>query len=384
MSYAKSARGTDRLEEKADQSANSGSFPALETEEQCQICGRIFADSHACLQAIPASLLTLIDPRLGTVVAEHFILEDFVCNSDTSLIYKASHQLLHTYVAVKIANEVTEPDPFSALRTNRAALIATRLDHPNIVRSIHFVHEKDDNAVLIMEWANGTPLSQIIANELPIAPLRALNMIEGLCDALRYAHTQGVNHINLKPSGIMVTQINACEQARLLDFGVMKMLAPHTMEAIAKSQHVKYASPEECAGQPPDQRSTLYSLGMILFDMLTGQIEELNGEAQIKAPFIAPALVKVRPDLKEASTLDTILTKCLAPKASQRYQTLDEFGCALTDAKIELDRIERSELLTQNHIAPQDEQPSNLWLVLLVMAVLIATFYAVHGSLAVH
>jgi eukaryotic-like serine/threonine-protein kinase len=378
MSYTKNALGLDHLEKNAEQSANSDSFPPVVTEEQCQICGQLFEDSHACLQAIPASLLTLIDPRVGTVVAQHFILEDFVCNSDTSLVYKARHQLLNTYVAVKIANEVTEPDPFSALRTNRAALIATRLDHPNIVRTIHFVHEQADNALLIMEWANGIPLAQVIASQVPIAPLRALNIIEGLCDALRYAHIQGVNHINLKPSGILVTQINGGEQARLLDFGVMKMLAPQTVEAIAKSQHIKYASPEECAGQPPDQRAMIYSLGMILFDMLTGQIEELSGDAQIKTPFIAPALVKVRPDLQEASTLDTILTKCLARKAAQRYQTLDEFGCALTDAKIELERIESSKLLMQNHVEPQDKPTPTLLLVLLVMAVLMTIFYAVH------
>ncbi|HEY9679061.1 MAG TPA: serine/threonine-protein kinase [Drouetiella sp.] len=352
----------------------------------CRICGQMMLDEdmHACLQSLPASFLTLQDPRLGTVVADDFVLEEYICTSDTSYVYKARHQLLNTHVAVKISNGVAEPDPFSVLRTNRAALIAMRLDHPNIVRTLKFNRESSENAVLIMEWAHGIALSQLISKEAPLMPLRAVNLIEGVCDALRYAHTQGVNHINLKPNGILVHTANNAEQARLLDFGLMKMIGPHTPEATCNSHHFRYASPEEVAGQPPDQRSTIYTVGLILYEMLTGCLEEqeLVGGSTKKREF--PALVKVCPQMKEAVVLDPIISRCLETKAARRYQTMEDLGFAFADAKMELERIHRAELILSRQLHPDDERMNKVWMILaMVAAIIMLALFTAHGSLPV-
>lgn len=309
--------------------------------EQCLICGAE-EESHACLQAIPSSLLTLQDPRIGSVVADYYILEELVCTNSTNVVYKARHQVLHTHAAVKISHDGTVQDPFSVLRTSRAALIAVRLDHPGIVRCIEFSHEPDRSAVLVMEWARGTPLSQLIAQEVSLTPMRALYLLDGLCEALRYGQSNGVNHINLKPSGIIVTHMNGYEQPRLLDFGLMKMLGPHTFEASSRSDHFKYASPEERLGQPPDQRSMIYSLGMILFDMVTGLVESLDGGVDSSARAEIPALVKICPEMQAAPVLDKILSKCLASKPSRRFQNVDELSFAVIKAKAELESLERA------------------------------------------
>ncbi|MBS1952798.1 MAG: serine/threonine protein kinase [Cyanobacteria bacterium SZAS-4] len=358
-------------------------LPKVETQqirEQCPICGAE-EEVHACLQAIPSSVLTLQDPRIGSVVAEHYIVEEFVSSNSTNVVYKARHQLLHTHVAVKVSNNGNAQDPFSLLRTSRAAVIAVNLDHPNIVRCITFTQETDRNAVLVMEWARGIPLSQLIAQEVSLSPLRALNLLEGLCEALRYAQLNGVNHINLKPAGIIITHMNGYEQPRLLDFGLMKMLGPHTLETSLTSEHFKYASPEERLGQPPDQRSMNYSLGMILFDMLTGMVDSLDSGIGSNARMNVPALVKLFPEMPEAAALDEILSKCLAAKPSQRFQDVDDLSFAVNQAKTELERIERVNKTTTklNHARKADHFA--IIVILLVMAMTACIFFALQNSM---
>ncbi|MBS2002344.1 MAG: serine/threonine protein kinase [Cyanobacteria bacterium SZAS LIN-5] len=337
--------------------------PQESTIEPCDICGQELDDEHACLQSIPSSVLRVQDPRIGSIVVDHYILEEFVCESSTSLVYKARHQLLNSHVAVKISNSSGQRDPFSVVRTSRAAVIAVRLEHPNIVRCIEFSHEPNQQGILIMDWCTGTPLSQVIGKELALTPLRALNLLEGLCDALHYAQTQGVNHINLHPGGILIDNISGYEQAKLLDFGLMKMIAPHTSDIVASSEHFKYASPEERCGHPPDQRSMIYSLGLILLDMLTGRVEALNNQSPGNARLEVPTLLQLRSDMAEAAVIDKILSRCLATKASRRYQNIDELGLAINQAKMEVDRIQRAENL---RLTNSKEQRSTLFWVLLL------------------
>jgi serine/threonine protein kinase len=354
-------------------------LPPPTTEERCDICGLEIEESHACLQSIPASVLTLKDPRIGTVVVEHYVLEEFICDSSTSLVYKARHQLINGHVAVKLARAISTHDPFTVLRTSRAALIAAHLNHPNIVRCIEFSHDSDRNAVLVMEWANGTTLSQLIAREVSLTPLRALNLFEGLCDALRYAQTQGVNHINLKPNGIIVETVNGAEQARLLDFGLMKMLDPVDANTFVKSEHFKYSSPEEQAGQPPDQRSMIYSLGLILFDMLTGRVETLEGSSAANERIDVPPLVKIRPDLTEAVVIDKILSRCVAFLPSKRFQTLDDLCVAVSQARLEVERIERVERFHHQ----DDGEPNSFTdnhMTLLIVALCVCALFAIVGA----
>jgi serine/threonine-protein kinase len=377
-----------KVEHSGEESMLLKELPVVKSEQDsdlCIICGQYFVGNHACLQGLPSSLLTLQDPRVGLIVAGHFILEEFICASETSCVYKARHQLLNTYVAVKISNALNGFDQFSLLRTNRAALIASRLDHPNIVRTIELNCDNDDNPLLIMEWASGTPLSQLIGRESPIAPLRAINVIEALCDALRYAHSQGVNHINLKTSNIIIADHqNGSEQARLLDFGIMKMLGPHPVETIAKGQHSLYCSPEECSGLPPDERSMIYTLGVILFEMLTGSVEQFGHSDKTHSRINAPALVKVRPDLREAASIDEVLFKCIAPKSDQRFRNLDELGAALSQTKVQIERLGLFESIEPGHFESTEKSVFGLQVVLLIVAFLMLAYLAFHGSLAVH
>lgn len=365
-----------------ESAANAASMQSAD-EEQCEICGQIFFDSHACLQSVPSSLLTLHDPRLGSVVADHYVLEEYICTSDTSFVYKARHQLLNTHVCIKITNGISQPDPFSLLRTSRAALVAVRLDHPNIARTICFSHQPGDTAALVMEWAQGAPLTHIIARDVTLTPLRAVTILEALCDGLRHAQAQGVNHINLKPSAVMITEHNGVEQARLLDFGIMKMLGPHTFETQMRSPQINFASPEERTGQPPDQRSMIFSLGMILLHMLTGRVDELQLKSSDSQALDIPPLVKTCPDMKESHVLDNILTRCLAEKPSRRFKTINELSFALSDAKVELERISNAE---KRRIESSERARSlriQPWMVLIVVATILAMYFAWHNLLPV-
>lgn len=344
------------------------------TCDLCEICGQDLDDEHACLQCVPSSILRVQDPRIGSIVVDHYILEEFVNESTTSLVYKARHQLLNSHVAVKISSGNGEHDPFSVVRTSRAAVIAMRLEHPNIVRCIEFSHEPSKQGILIMEWCNGTPLSQVISRELSLTPLRALTLLEAVCNALHYAQTQGVNHINLHPGGILLDEINGYEQAKLVDFGLMKMIAPRTPETFEGSEHFKYASPEERSGQPPDQRSMIYSLGLILLDMLTGHVDSQSTLDTGKTRLELPTLLRLRPDMAEATLLDKILARCLATKPSRRYQTIDDLEFAINQARIEIDRMQRAE--TNRLIDLKEQQTTLLGVVILAIILSICAAWA--------
>ena len=298
----------------------------------CAICGEGMAESHACLHDVPASLLTLQDPRLGTIFGECYLLEDYVSTGDTCFVYKARHQLLNTYVAAKIPCVPVTADPFCILRAQRAAQIASRLDHPQIARTIELICPTEDAPLLVMEWTEGKPLTEIIAREAPLTPVRAVHLLEQILSALTYARLQGINHIRLKTSAILVQALPIGERIKLLDFGIMKMLVAQKPSAVSDCS--PYRSPEELRGIAPDERSAIYSVGVLFYEMLTEKFDSLlEGNSEL------PPLVKVRPDLPESSHLDDVIFKCMATAPDQRYSSLAELTDAVSNLKIEMERF---------------------------------------------
>jgi len=343
-----------------------------ETDEVCSICGESMGDSHACLHDVPATLLTLQDPRIGTIFGERYLLEDYAGMGDTCFVYKARDQMLNSYVAAKIPRQAVAFDQISLLRAQRAAQIASRLDHPNIVRVVDLICYSEAGPNLIMEWTGGQPLSEIIARQAPLNTARALSFIGQVVHALIYARQHNVNHIRIKPSTIMVQATSSVERVKVLDFGIMKMLTAKIPSAVTDSS--PYRSPEERDGQAPDERSTIFAVGMVLYEMLS---EKFDDTVRNTGRAMVPALVKVRPDMKEASQLDDVVFKCTATRPEQRYKSLAALADAI-QALMQAQTIE-NEVIGTEHLQDQleiEEQALTieLVLVLLIVVALAAAF----------
>jgi serine/threonine-protein kinase len=200
-------------------------------------------------------------------------------------VFRAEHVLMRKTVAVKLLHPALGKVDAIAQRFTREAQSASKLEHPGIIDVTDFGRTQEGELYLAMELLEGESLAHAIARErLPLA--RAVAIVRQMAQALEHAHEMGVVHRDLKPENIMLCP-GEPERVKLLDFGIAKMnddtdgKQPLTQAGVAfGTPH--YMSPEQAVGEPTDQRSDIYSCGVILFELLTG-----------RKPFVADQAVTV-------------------------------------------------------------------------------------------
>jgi tRNA A-37 threonylcarbamoyl transferase component Bud32 len=247
-------------------------------------------------------------------------------------VYKAYQPDLDRYIAVKILHPHLTGDPEFEARFRREARAVAALEHPNIVRIYDF-DTAEGLAFLVMEYVEGTNLRtrlRDMAGHGELLDLSEVVQIAGsLADALDYAHRQGVVHRDLKPSNIL---IDAEGRPVLNDFGIARMLdATAITESGGSPGTPAYMSPEQGQGQPGDARSDIYALGVLLYQLCTGQVP-FDADTpyaiilkHITAPLPPPHTL--RPDLPEA--VERVILKAMAKDPAGRFQSAGEMGCAL-------------------------------------------------------
>ncbi len=245
------------------------------------------------------------------------------------VVYRARDPMLDRTVAVKTINMALEQDDIGEYeaRFYQEAKAAGGLNHPNLI-TIHDIGREGDIAYMAMELLEGVELRELIARGRPALPL-ALDIAAQVADGLAYAHDRGVVHRDIKPANIMIVRERI---AKIMDFGVARMrVSDVKTQTGAIIGSPKYMSPEQVTGQPADRRSDIFSLGIVLFELATGE-----------PPFSAPTVTQLMQQIAVATPrppsainpsvptmLDLITAKALEKQAVARYQSAAEFAADL-------------------------------------------------------
>ncbi|HEY6462756.1 MAG TPA: protein kinase, partial [Polyangiaceae bacterium] len=221
---------------------------------------------------------------LGRVVAGKFRIESFVGGGAMGAVYRARQVALDKDVAIKILHGEHTGDETYALRFQREARAASRLDHPNSVRVLDFGREPDGLLYIAMEFLDGRDLFHVIRQDWPLPVVRTADVLGQALAALAVAHDMGIVHRDLKPENIMMLtgtddEGRPRDVVKVCDFGIAKFTEARETAAGQKltSQGIvvgtpEYMSPEQGKGEALDARSDLYAMGVILYQMLTGRV----------------------------------------------------------------------------------------------------------------
>ncbi|WP_411731715.1 protein kinase domain-containing protein [Paeniglutamicibacter sp.] len=206
------------------------------------------------------------DPRIGTTLDERYRLDARIADGGMSTVYRAMDVRLHRTVAVKILHAHLASDAVVLERFASEAIIAAGLTHDNIV-GIRDHHVSGTTAYLVMEYVRGLNLRESLADRGRYTPRQALVVLQAICTGLSVAHEEGIVHRDMKPANVLISDEG---RIKVADFGLARAASAHT-NATNFFGTAAYISPELAKGEPSDERSDIYAVGIIAYELLTGR-----------------------------------------------------------------------------------------------------------------
>src|SRR4051812_27102290 len=286
--------------------------------------------------------MTAQDPNIGRDILDgQFQILQKIGSGGMGSVYKAIQPAMNRMVAVKILHPKLTNRKDLVSRFRREARAMSHLSHPNTVKVLLY-GELDDGALyIVMEYLEGKNLNQVVRKEGPLPPERAVPILIQVCGALQEAHLQGIIHRDLKPENIFLsTNGGLRDYPKVLDFGLAKVtereLRPGSIMLTQEGMVFgtpEFMSPEQAQGKTLDARSDIYSLAVILYELLTGKLPFTAKtpmeyiQKHVTEPII-PLSERV-PGLSFPNELDAVLARALSKKPEQRFQTAADFAEAL-------------------------------------------------------
>ncbi len=302
---------------------------------------------------------------IGKLLGNRYEIQEKVGGGGMSLVYRAKDIFLNRVVAVKVLREQFANDEEFVKRFRREAQAVASLSHSNIV-SIYDVGIEGEIYYLVMELVEGNNLKEIIKEQGPLPLDEAVRITQQICDALQHAHEHQIIHRDVKPHNILLTKKG---RAKVTDFGIARAVSTATVthtKNIMGSVH--YFSPEQAKGEIADEKSDIYALGVVLYEMLTGTMP-FEGDSPISV-----ALKKINEDPVLPSTLnekinhsvEQVILRAMSRNPQDRYDSVRQFKEDLTSAFLH-DRLEykyEKKEVSQDTIkipplAKQDKQKKN-------------------------
>jgi serine/threonine-protein kinase len=257
-------------------------------------------------------------------VLDHYRIDAAVARSGMSTLYRATDLTNGRQAALKVPHPEMEAEPILLERFKREEEIGQLLDHPGVVKT--YDGEERSRVYMVIEWVNGRLLRSILNEEKKLPIERAVTIVLGICDALDYMHKHGIVHRDLKPENVMVDEN---DNIKLIDFGIAMKEDARRLTFVNLSATLgtpDYISPEQVKGQRGDQRSDIYALGIMLYEMLTGRVPfigpnplaAMNERLLIDPPPPRELNGEISPELEE------ILYRALERDPRHRYATAHE------------------------------------------------------------
>ncbi len=296
----------------------------------CEICGARFRSARTTCPLDGGELRALPDPLLGQVIAGRYLVLERIGAGGMGVVYRAKHEVVGGDVALKFLSPQLAYEPSNRARFLREARAANRINHEHIIDITDYGETDDGRVYLVMEYLVGVPLNEEIANgALPVP--RALDIAIQCARALARAHELGVVHRDIKPDNIYLLDGHRHDFVKILDFGLAHMKGELRVTATGTVFGTpEYMAPEQARGRPIQPSADLYSLGCVLFEMLTSQLP-FQGSApdlivkHLREPPRPPS--HLRPGI--APELDQIVTRLLSKAPADRFGSALELADAL-------------------------------------------------------
>jgi serine/threonine protein kinase len=278
----------------------------------------------------------------------NYRLEGLIGRGGMGVVYRGHHVQLPREVAIKSIDARMGSDPLRLkARFEKEAYVQSQLDHPGIVKIYDYI-ASEDVYYIVMEYVEGRSLAQLMTREASsLTTARALDFFEQMLAAISYAHTfvyrdqdgsmhRGLVHRDLKPANILITPQDS---VKITDFGIVKLVGADATDTLGSYGSPEYVSPEQADGKPVDQRSDIYSLGIILYEMLTGSPPFWNKTGMLSHTDIVRMHIESTPqppserNPRITPEIEAVILRALEKRAEHRFPTAEDFLRAVREAR---------------------------------------------------
>jgi serine/threonine-protein kinase len=280
-------------------------------------------------------------PLVGSTVEGRYLVEALIGVGNIGLVYRARHKIIGKTVAIKVLRPDFARDHEVSERFLVEARAASVVDNPHVVDIDDFGELPDGTAYFVMEYLDGRPLSDVIRDEAPLSLERIIHVGKQIAAGLAAAHRSSIVHRDLKPDNLLVTRRgHERDFVTVVDFGIAKVAGATNRLTVAGTLYgtPHYMSPEQARGDEVDLRSDIYSLGVILYEMATGQVPfDADSPFAVVSQHVNAALVPphlARPEAGISLALSELIVKCLSKSPADRF-------ASMADVSVALERVRR-------------------------------------------
>lgn len=338
--------------------------------KNCPACHALYPDTFVVCPRDAEKLIASGSFQPGATVRRKYRIEEEIGRGGMGVVYRATHLLLKETRALKLINVQYAGDPRFVERFLAEALITRQMHHPNIVQIEDADETEDGQPFVVMEYVRGENLRALIGREGSVDPSRAFYIASQICAALTAAHQRGILHRDIKPDNILIgADDDGSETVKVVDFGIAKAKAESKISLPGVSTQTgifvgtpQYCSPEQAIGRKGeelDARTDLYSVGIVLYEMLTGQApfsaDTPFGILQQQVESRPPPPQTLKPDLKLTDAAVATIMKALEKDRTSRYANAEEMRLALEKANQSLRRGRRDDARSPQSAAVEEK-----------------------------